>query len=189
MVQCDIMVPSVKFCFLCFKLISPLSHWASSMNMNMNIAFEAPIHELESQNLVNNIDLLGHSLYKKDWCCGETGTWDLLYHKWKNLIKSFNIYHNWNINSNWIVYISRKEEGFYPLIYFASMDEKGYFNKLFMLLKKNPKDYYNKSLYFFNTPDFMKRKVELDIHHKKFWLFLLSIFIVDLIDVYSLIIL
>jgi len=71
-------------------------------------------------------------------------------------------YHNWNVNSHWIVFTSRRDDGLYSRLYFASVDDKGRFTKPFMLPQKNPKDYYNSSFYSFNTPDFTKRKVDFD---------------------------
>lgn len=71
-------------------------------------------------------------------------------------------YHNWNVNSRWIVFTSRRDDGLYSRLYFASVDDKGRFTKPFMLPQKNPKDYYNSSFYSFNTPDFTKRKVDFD---------------------------
>lgn len=73
-------------------------------------------------------------------------------------------YHNWNVNSHWIVFTSRRDDGLYSRLYFASVDDKGHFTKPFMLPQKNPKDYYGGSFYSFNTPDFTKRKVAFDSH-------------------------
>lgn len=73
-------------------------------------------------------------------------------------------YHNWNVNSHWIVFTSRRDDGLYSRLYFASVDDKGRFTKPFMLPQKNPKDYYGGSFYSFNTPDFTKRKVAFDSH-------------------------
>jgi dipeptidyl aminopeptidase/acylaminoacyl peptidase len=71
-------------------------------------------------------------------------------------------YHNWNVNSHWIVFTSRRVDGLYSHLYFASVDEQGRFTKPFMLPQKNPKEYYERSFYSFNTPDFTKSKVSFD---------------------------
>ena len=49
-------------------------------------------------------------------------------------------YHNWNVNSHWIVFTSRR------------------------LPQENPWEYYDESLYSFNTPDFSSKKVDFDSH-------------------------
>ena len=71
-------------------------------------------------------------------------------------------YHNWNVNSHWIVFTSRRVDGLYSHLYFASVDEQGRFTKPFMLPQKNPKEYYWRSFYSFNTPDFTNSKVSFD---------------------------
>jgi Tol biopolymer transport system component len=71
-------------------------------------------------------------------------------------------YHNWNVNSHWIVFTSRRDDGLYSRLYFASVDDKGEFTKPFMLPQRHPKKYYDESVYSFNTPDFTKRKVDFD---------------------------
>ena len=69
-------------------------------------------------------------------------------------------YHNWNVNSHWIVFTSRRDDGLYSRLYFASVDDKGRFTKPFMLPQRHPKEYYDESVYSFNTPDFTKQKVD-----------------------------
>jgi hypothetical protein len=73
-------------------------------------------------------------------------------------------YHNWNVNSRWIVFTSRRDDGLYSKLYLASIDEKGRATKPFLLPQRNPKKYYGESLYSFNTPDFTKEKVLFDAH-------------------------
>ena len=73
-------------------------------------------------------------------------------------------YHNWNINSRWIVFTSRRDDGYYSRLYLACIDDKGQFSKPFMLPQRNPKEYYSESLYSFNVPDFTKTKVEFDAY-------------------------
>lgn len=71
-------------------------------------------------------------------------------------------YHNWTTNSRWIVFTSRRDDGYYSRLYLACIDDKGHFSKPFMLPQRNPQEYYSESIYSFNTPDFTKRKVDFD---------------------------
>ena len=73
-------------------------------------------------------------------------------------------YHNWNVNSHWIVFTSRRDDGLYSRLYLANIDDKGQLSKPFLLPQRNPHAYYSKSLYSFNTPDFTKTKVDFDAH-------------------------
>ena len=74
-------------------------------------------------------------------------------------------YHNWNLNSHWIVFTSRRDDGYYTRLYLASIDDKGRFSKPFLLPQRHPKEYYDESIYSFNTPDFTKRKVDFDAYN------------------------
>ena len=71
-------------------------------------------------------------------------------------------YHNWNLNSHWIVFTSRRDDGLYSRLYLASVDDQGHFSKPFLLPQRNPKEYYSESIYSFNTFDFVKSKVDFD---------------------------
>jgi Tol biopolymer transport system component len=73
-------------------------------------------------------------------------------------------YHNWNVNSHWIVFTSRRDDGLYSRLYLACIDDKGQLSKPFLLPQRNPSEYYSKSLYSFNTPDFTKTKVDFDAY-------------------------
>ena len=73
-------------------------------------------------------------------------------------------YHNWATNSHWVVFTSRRDDGYYSRLYLACIDDKGHFSKPFMLPQRNPKEYYEESLYSFNTPDFTKTKVNFDAY-------------------------
>ena len=77
-------------------------------------------------------------------------------------------YHNWNVNSHWIVFTSRRDDGLYSRLYFASVNEKGQFTKPFMLPQRHPKEYYEESIYSFNIPDFTKRKVDFKAREAAF---------------------
>ena len=73
-------------------------------------------------------------------------------------------YHNWSLNSRWIVFTSRRDDGLYSRLYLASIDDQGRLSKPFMLPQRHPKEYYRESIYSFNTPDFTKTKVTFDAH-------------------------
>jgi Tol biopolymer transport system component len=68
-------------------------------------------------------------------------------------------FHNWNTNSHWFLFTSRREDGLYTRIYLASF-ENGKATKPFLLPQHNPKEYYRLSLYSFNTPDFSSRHID-----------------------------
>lgn len=71
-------------------------------------------------------------------------------------------FHNWSDNSRWVVFTSRRGNGLYSRLYLTSIDDNGRFTKPFLLPQKNPLEYYQESLYSFNTPDFSKTKVDFD---------------------------
>ncbi|MBQ8988267.1 MAG: PD40 domain-containing protein [Prevotella sp.] len=73
-------------------------------------------------------------------------------------------YHNWTTNSRWIVFTSRRDDGYYSRLYLACIDDKGHFSKPVMLPQRHPKEYYGESIYSFNTPDFTKSPVDFDAY-------------------------
>lgn len=73
-------------------------------------------------------------------------------------------YHNWNVNSHWIVFTSRRGDGLYSCLYLAGVDNLGRFSKPFLLPQRNPWAYYDESIFSFNVPDFTKAKVDFDAY-------------------------
>ncbi len=73
-------------------------------------------------------------------------------------------FHNWTRNSKWFLFTSRRDDNLYTRIYLASVDEHGKATKPFLLPQKNPLEYYRRSLYSYNTPDFTAKEVEFDAH-------------------------
>lgn len=71
-------------------------------------------------------------------------------------------YHNWSLNSRWVVFTSRRDDGYYSRLYLCAIDSQGRASKPFMLPQRNPLEYYSESLYSFNTPDFTLKPVEFD---------------------------
>ncbi|ADE81009.1 cytochrome c-binding protein [Xylanibacter ruminicola] len=70
-----------------------------------------------------------------------------------NSIRSESL-HNWTRNSRWFLFTSRREDGLYTRLYFSSVDEHGKATKPFLLPQQNPKEYYQRLMYSYNTPDF-----------------------------------
>lgn len=71
-------------------------------------------------------------------------------------------FHNWNVNSHWFVFSSRRGDGLYTRLYLASIDDKGKATKPFLLPQKNPKHYYERLIHSYNVPDFTSEKVEFE---------------------------
>lgn len=70
-------------------------------------------------------------------------------------------FHNWTSNSRWFLFTSRRDDGLYTRIYLSAFVD-GKATKPFMLPQRNPKRYYQQSLYSFNTPDFTSQPVMMD---------------------------
>ena len=70
-------------------------------------------------------------------------------------------FHNWSLNSRWIVFTSRRDDGLYTQLYFAHIDEQGKASKPFRLPQHNPKEYDAETIYSFNTPDFASEPIDL----------------------------
>lgn len=70
--------------------------------------------------------------------------------------------HQWSSNSRWFLFTSRRDDGLYTRIYFASIGDDGKATKPFMLPQRHPKRYYRELLYSYNTPDFTA--VEIDVN-------------------------
>ena len=71
-------------------------------------------------------------------------------------------YHNWSTNSRWMVFTSRRSNGYYTQLFLTHVDKNGRMTKPFLLPQRNPWEYYDETLYSFNTPDFTKTPVALD---------------------------
>ena len=70
--------------------------------------------------------------------------------------------HSWSANSHWFLFTSRRDDGLFTRVYFASIDEHGRATKPFMLPQRDPKGYYRLLLDSYNTPDFCLRPVTTD---------------------------
>lgn len=70
-------------------------------------------------------------------------------------------FHNWSLNSRWIVFTSRRDDGLYTQLYLAHIDETGKASKPFRLPQHNPKEFDIESVNSFNTPDFTITPIDL----------------------------
>ena len=70
--------------------------------------------------------------------------------------------HAWNTNSHWFLFTSHRDDGLYSRVYFSCLDDNGKATKPFLLPQRHPKQYYRRSLYSFNTPDFTSRRIQND---------------------------
>lgn len=68
----------------------------------------------------------------------------------------------WSSNSRWFLFTSRREDGLYTRIYICHVDEKGKVGKPFLLPQKNPAEYYERSLYSYNVPEFISEPVDIE---------------------------
>lgn len=71
-------------------------------------------------------------------------------------------FHNWSSNSRWFVFSSRRGDGLYTRLYLACMDEEGRVSKPFLLPQEDPWDYYDRSVYSYNVPEFTNMPVKLE---------------------------
>lgn len=71
-------------------------------------------------------------------------------------------FHNWSLNSRWIVFTSRRDDGLYTQLYICHIDKNGLPSKPFRLPQRNPKEYDIETLYSFNTPEFAKSPIDLN---------------------------
>jgi hypothetical protein len=69
-------------------------------------------------------------------------------------------FHDWSLNSRWIVFASKREDGLITLPYFTHIDENGNESKPFVLPAKDPESLITR-LYNFNRPVFVTGKVTI----------------------------
>lgn len=71
-------------------------------------------------------------------------------------------YHNWSSNSKWVVFTSRRDDGYHSLPYIVHIDENGIAAKAFMLPQRNPREYYDQEMKSYNLPDFALEPTKYD---------------------------
>lgn len=69
-------------------------------------------------------------------------------------------YHSWSGNSRWFVFASRREDGLFTRPYLAHVDEEGRCGKPFLLPQASA-DYYERSLFSFNVPEWIETPVRV----------------------------
>ena len=62
-------------------------------------------------------------------------------------------YHSWSRNSRWFVFASRRLDGLFTRPFLVHVDGEGHCSKPFLLPQESP-DYYDRSLFSFNIPEF-----------------------------------
>jgi hypothetical protein len=70
-------------------------------------------------------------------------------------------FHCWSSNSRWIIFSSRRIDGWYTRLYIAYLDGSGKARKAFLLPQKDP-GYNDMLLKSFNVPEFITSKVKLN---------------------------
>lgn len=71
-------------------------------------------------------------------------------------------FHNWSLNSRWIVFTSRRYDGLYTQLYLAHISADGRSSKAFRLPQRNPKEFDAETVCAFNTPDFTSEPVTIN---------------------------
>jgi len=71
-------------------------------------------------------------------------------------------FHSWSLNSRWIIFTTRRDDGLYTTLYIAHIDEQGRASRPFCLPQRNPREYYAETIYSFNTPDFVQQHIQRD---------------------------
>ena len=71
-------------------------------------------------------------------------------------------FHNWSLNSRWIVFTSRRDDGLYTQLYIAHIASDGTVAKPFRLPQRHPQEYDAETIYSFNTPDFASRPMTVE---------------------------
>lgn len=76
--------------------------------------------------------------------------------------KDVESYHNWSSDSHWFVFASKRENGMFAQLFFASIDDQGHISKPFLLPQRNPRKFYTEMFDSYNVADFTKTKVDFD---------------------------
>lgn len=70
-------------------------------------------------------------------------------------------YHSWSQNSKWIVFESRRDDGFYTRAYIAKINADGTADKAFLLPQESP-EHNRKLMYSYNVPEFATNEFKID---------------------------
>lgn len=74
-------------------------------------------------------------------------------------------FHNWSSNSRWMLFSSRRDDGWFTRIYFTHVDADGHSSKPFILPQQSPKSYYDELFMSYNVPEFIVCPSKLDSYH------------------------
>ena len=69
-------------------------------------------------------------------------------------------YHSWSGNSHWMVFSSRRIDGYYSRPYITYIDEHGKAGKPFLLPQHNPAKFYNDQMMSYNLPELIEDRVK-----------------------------
>lgn len=68
-------------------------------------------------------------------------------------------YHTWGSNSHWMVFSSRRINGYYSRPYITYIDERGKASKPFLLPQRNPAKFYQDQMMSYNLPELLTARV------------------------------
>ena len=71
-------------------------------------------------------------------------------------------FHNWSLNSRWILFTTRRDDGLYTQLYLAHIDADGKASKPFRLPQQNPREYDLENIYSINTPEFTQAPIDIN---------------------------
>ena len=71
-------------------------------------------------------------------------------------------YHSWGSNSHWMVFSSRRIDGYYSRPYITYIDDQGKASKPFLLPQRNPAKFYNDQMMSYNLPELLSGKVKVN---------------------------
>jgi len=70
-------------------------------------------------------------------------------------------HHSWSSDGRWVVFSSKRPDGFFAKPYFSYVNEKGEFSKPFLLPQKDPA-FYASHIRVFNRPELITKPIPLD---------------------------
>jgi len=73
--------------------------------------------------------------------------------------------HSWSTNSRWFLFTSRRDDGLYSRVYLSYINNQGAATKPFLLPQRDPKQFYRRLMYSYNTPDFTSKPVDTNPPH------------------------
>ena len=73
--------------------------------------------------------------------------------------------HSWSTNSRWFLFTSRRDDGLYSRVYLSYINNQGTATKPFLLPQRDPKQFYRRLMYSYNTPDFTSKPVDTNPPH------------------------